>query len=908
MAHHFARLTIRSPASPTHLLLVDGSSYLYRAFNALPPLHTRAGEPTGALYGVINMLRQLQTHFQPSHQAVIFDTPAKTFRHEILASYKAQRPPMPPELACQIAPLMMLIEALGWTRLQIEGVEADDVIATLAKRAVQQRIPVLIASGDKDLAQLVTDQITLFDPLNQQRMDVAAVVTRFGVPPTLLVDYLALIGDRSDNIPGVMGVGPKTAAKWLNHYGSLEALLADAAAVAGKVGENLRASVGQVLLNQQLIRLREDVPLNLSIVDLAAKSPNHSALRTLYQRYEFKSWLKQLGNENHPEEVAEQTHQAEIHPHSPSVQGGAETPPATSLTKGGTESGEIPLPPSTLHDAAALAHWLAEVPWIAVAQSSEGDIAIARSEAESLYIPRNTHDLDTVLKLLNDPNRIRVGHNVKLFAFQSADLLIKELHHDVMLQAYILDASTDSPNFESLADLQRHYLHHLHLCDADLQVAQPNQPDQQTADQARTIYALHNVLWQRLQPETRCTLYQQVEMPLTGVLARMERHGVMVDVAALQQYSLQVGQQLHALEQQAYDLAGQAFNINSPKQLRTIFTQQGLPILQKTPKGQPSTSESVLQELAIHSPLAAVISDYRHLSKLKSTYLDALPRQINPRTGRLHTSYHQAVVSTGRLSSSNPNLQNIPIRTPEGRRIRQTFVAPTGYQLVAADYSQIELRVMAHLSNDAGLLAAFARGDDVHRATAAEVFGVPVAQVSDAQRRAAKSINFGLIYGMSAFGLARQLGITQKVAQDYIERYFIRFVGVKTFMDDVRKRALMQGYVETLFGRRLYLPQLRASHAHQRQAAERTAINAPLQGSAADIIKRAMVAIDRWLHTTPINAALIMQVHDELVFEVAEAQVDSFIKPVRQLMMEAACLQVPLEVAVGVGRNWDEAH
>ena len=906
------------------LLLVDGSSYLHRAFNALPPLSTKSGEPTGALYGVLNMLRRLLTDYRPDYLAVVFDAPGKTFRHQQFAAYKAQRPPMDEQLVRQIEPLYTCIRAMGLPLLQVSGVEADDVIGTLCQQGVARDLPVLIVSSDKDLAQLVNDQVRLLDTMKNVITDAAGVEQKFGVPPKLIRDFLTLTGDSSDNIPGVPGVGPVTAAKWLREYGSLDALVANATAISGKIGDKLRANLAQLPLSQQLVTLDCAVPLPVSFEDLQPTPPDTTALRTLFERYEFRSWLRELSVSKEPDV------------------GGEAAPSEAKDAK--QEAPEDVSPPvyELILDQAAFDVWLerlrtadlfafdTETTSLNYLDARIVGVSFAIHPREAAYVPlahdypgapdqlNREHVLEQLRPVLEDPARPKVGQHLKydLHVLANHSIALRGIQHDTLLESYVLD-STARHDLDSLAEryLQLRTIHFEDVAGKGAKQLTFNQvPLEQAgpyaAEDADVTLRLHRCLWPRLEAEPGLRrLYQEIEIPLITVLARMERTGVRVDAAALRQQSGELAKRLWELEQQAYDLAGRSFNLGSPKQLRVIlFEQLGLPSGRKTTTGQDSTAEEVLQELALDYPLPRVILEHRGLSKLKSTYTDRLPQQIHPHTGRVHTSYHQAVASTGRLSSSDPNLQNIPIRTPEGRRIRQAFVPESGWRMLAADYSQIELRIMAHLSGDEGLLQAFASGADVHRATAAEVFGVELAAVNAEQRRSAKAINFGLIYGMSAFGLARQLGIERGAAQEYVDRYFARYPGVKAYMDDTRRLAASRGYVETVFGRRLYLSDIRARNAQSRQAAERAAINAPMQGTAADIIKRAMLIVDHWLQESAFPARMLMQVHDELVFEVAEEALPEAQERIRTAMSTAAALHVPLEVDIGVGANWDEAH
>jgi len=896
--------------STKFLLLIDGSSYLYRAFHALPALSTRAGEPTGALYGVVAMLRRLLADYRPELIAVVFDAPGKTFRNALFDDYKAQRPPMPEELAQQVEPLHDFVKAMGLPLLQVAGVEADDVIGALARRAAAQEMDVLIVTGDKDMAQLVDERIRLLDTMKDRVLDAAGVKEKYGVPPALIIDYLALMGDSSDNIPGVPGVGPKTAVKWLQEYGSLDAVIANAGAVKGKIGDKLRANVGQLPLYRKLATIDCEVELDLTPIQLQRSEPDRQALQALFERYEFKSWPESLDS-TAPVSTTDES---------------APAPDYTLILDEKTLDGWL----DRLRQASLFA-FDTETDTLNYLQARIVGVSFAVDPNEAAYVPL-AHcyaeapaqlDRDTVLAklqpLLEDSAQSKLGQNLKFDGHVLANhgIDLAGVRHDTMLESYVLNSTATRHDMDSLAG---HYLHVQTTRFEDVagkgakQLTFDQVPLEQAgpyaAEDADITLRLHRKLWPQLQAaESLRQVYAEIEIPLIGVLMRMERAGVRIDVDLLQAQSQEIAQRLAELEQESYDLAGQEFNLGSPKQLREIlFDQQGLPVVKKTPTGQPSTAEDVLQELALDYPLPHLIMEHRALSKLKSTYTDRLPEQVNPRTGRVHTSYHQAVTSTGRLSSSDPNLQNIPIRTVEGRRIRQAFIAPSGYRLLAADYSQIELRIMAHLSGDEGLLQAFAQGRDIHRATAAEVFGVPLEQVSDQQRRSAKAINFGLMYGMSSFGLARQLNISRGAAQHYVDRYFERYPGVQAFMDTIRRQAAERGYVETVFGRRLYLPDIQSRNHARRQAAERTAINAPMQGTAADIIKRAMLAVDQWLRESRVDARMIMQVHDELILEVAEDAVETVQKRIRSAMTAAAQLQVPLEVDAGVGANWEEAH
>jgi len=904
------------------LVLVDGSSYLYRAFHALPPLTSSRGEPTGAVHGVLNMLNKLAREQETEHFAVVFDAPGKTFRDELFEQYKANRPPMPDELRAQVEPILEAVVAMGLPLLRIEGVEADDVIGTLCRKATEAGMEVLVSTGDKDMAQLVDDGVTLVNTMTGSVLDRDGVKTKFDVYPEQIIDYLALVGDSSDNIPGVPKVGPKTAAKWLNEYGTAEELVANAGAIGGKVGESLREHLEQLRLSQQLATIRQDLELAQRPADLKRGEPDVETLKQLYGRLELKVLLRQLtGGEETPTE-----------PVPGKAGAGAETP--ESPTEGDYE---------TVLSQPRLEAWLKEIngaELVAVDTETTGldymkaelvGISLCVDPGRACYIPvahdypgaPDQLDRDAVLQalrpFLEDERKAKLGHHLKYDAhiFARYGIALKGMRYDTMLESYVLNSVATRHDMDSTA---RHYLgvETIHYEDVAGKGAKQLTFNQVAMEQA-TPYAaedadvtlrLHQRLWGELDGNTKLRdLYRTIEQPLVPVLFDMEETGVLIDRAMLRQQSGELARSMQDLEKQAHELAGGPFNLGSPKQLQQIlFEDHGLPVIRKTPKGQPSTAEDVLQELAGEFDLPRVILDYRGMSKLKSTYTDKLPEQISERTGRVHTSYHQAVAATGRLSSTDPNLQNIPIRTPEGRRIRQAFVAPEGSVLLAADYSQIELRIMAHLSGDTGLVGAFAEGRDIHQATAAEVFGVPLGEVSNDQRRSAKAINFGLMYGMSSFGLGKQLGIGRGEAQEYIDLYFDRYPGVRAFMDGIRAQAHEAGFVETVFGRRLYLPEINDRNAQRRQYAERSAINAPMQGTAADIIKMAMIAVHDWLAAEKAPARMIMQVHDELVFEVREDAADELRADIVRLMCGAASLAVPLVVDAGVGRNWDEAH
>jgi DNA polymerase-1 len=896
------------------LILVDGSSFLFRAYHALPPLTSPKGEPTNAILGVTNMLRKLIDDYQSDYITVIFDAPGKTFRNDLYDQYKAHRPAMPDDLRVQIEPLHQLIRAMGLPLIIENGVEADDIMGCLAQRAEREGFHVVISTGDKDMAQLVNEHITLDNTMSNVRLDVQGVIDKFGVKPEQIVDYLALIGDTVDNIPGVPKVGPKTAAKWLEEYETLENLIACADQIKGKIGENLRASLDQLPLSKQLTTIKCDLDLPYSLEDLKRRPMDKAELKSLLTRLGFSSWLKTLDS------------QAETAVTAPENETAApESVYETVLTEDQFNDWFKQL------DKAPLFAFDTETTSLDYSEAEIVGVSFAVTPGHAAYVPL-AHDypgvpdqldrtdiLERLRPLLEDPHKAKLGQNLKYDAHVLANhgITLRGIAHDTMLESYVLNSTATKHNMDDLAKtyLGVDTIHYEDICgkgakQIPFQEVSLDQATFYAAEDADITLKLHQVLMAKLAPhKTLMKLYSEIEIPLIGVLTRIERNGVLIDTAMLAQHSLELANHIIALEQQAHDLAGQAFNLGSPRQIQEIlFDRQKLPVLKKTPTGQPSTDESVLQELAMTYQLPKLILEHRSLCKLKSTYTDKLPQQVDDKTGRVHTSYHQAVTATGRLSSTDPNLQNIPIRSDEGRKIRQAFIAPSSYKIVAADYSQIELRIMAHLSNDAGLLKAFSAGEDVHRATAAEVFGVAPDQVTPDLRRSAKAINFGLIYGMSSFGLAQQLGLSRNQAQSYIDLYFARYPGVKDYMDNIRALAREQGYVETLFGRRLYLPEIKSRNAARRQYAERTAINAPMQGTAADIIKRAMISTDQWLQQKKPDAKMIMQVHDELVFEIAEDQLDRCTARIRELMCSAAELNVPLVVEIGVGNNWDEAH
>jgi DNA polymerase-1 len=889
------------------LVLIDGSSYLYRAFHALPNLGTSSGRPTGAIYGVINMVRKLLSDHQPRYAAVVFDARGKTFRHELYPDYKANRPPMPEDLKSQIPYVHDMVKAMGIPLISIKGVEADDVIATLAHRATRDGVQTLVSTGDKDLAQIVNDRVALVDTMHDKRLDMDGVEQKFGVPPDRIVDYLALVGDSSDNIPGIPKVGPKTAVKWLTDYGSLEEIIKNADQIKGKVGDNLRASLAQLPLSRELATVRADVDVGVEPAALCMEDKDTATLRRIFTELEFNTWLSELIEDG----------------------AGSEDPRPVDYRVVVDEQ-ELDTWLDRL-GAAELFAFDTETTSLETISAQLVGVSFAVAAGEAAYVPCG-HDYDgapaqlslaTVLKklkpLLQDGSVAKVGQNLKYDhgVLANYDIELNGIRFDTMLESYVLDSVASRHDMDTLA---LKYLGQKTISFEQVAGKGKNQrrfnevPVEEAgpyaAEDADITLRLHQVLWPRLEVKDRLRqLFDLVEMPLVPVLSRVERNGVLIDAGLLAAQSVELAERIAGLENKANELAGAPFNIASPKQIQEIlFGRLQLPVLKKTPKGQPSTAENVLLELAEDFELPGVILEHRGLSKLKSTYTDKLPNMINPTSGRVHTSYHQAVAATGRLSSSDPNLQNIPVRTAEGRRIREAFVAEQGNVLVAADYSQIELRIMAHLSQDEGLLSAFAQGEDVHRATAAEVFGVTPDEVSSDQRRHAKAINFGLIYGMSAYGLAQQLKIERTAAQEYINVYFARYPGVMQFMEKTREIAREIGYVETVYGRRLYLPDIKSSNHLRRQYAERTAINAPMQGTAADIIKMAMLAIDDWLLKEAADVRMIMQVHDELVFETPADRATAVVGRVRELMSGAADLSVPLTLDIGTGTNWANTH
>ena len=899
------------------LLLVDGSSYLYRAFHALPDLRNRVGEPTGAIYGVVNMLQRLRREWAADYIACVFDAKGKTFRDDWYPDYKAHRPPMPDDLSRQIEPLHELVRALGWPLLMIDGVEADDVIGTLTTRAVQSGMKAVVSTGDKDLAQLVNEHVSLVNTMSNETLDPAGVLAKFGVPPERIVDYFALVGDSVDNVPGVDKVGPKTAVKWLTQFGSLDGIVEHAADIGGVVGENLRRSLDWLPMGRKLVTVKCDVPLDFDLETLAPKAPDTAQLATLYERFAFRSWLQEL-------------------------QSGAT---AAASESGAPAAIAVERPPrvyEAILDNEALDRWIAKIDAAPITcfdtETTSLDPMAARlvglsfavTPHEAAYLPLahryqgapDQLDFDATLARLRpwfeDTSKPKLAQNAKydLHVMANHGIAVQGVAHDTLLESYVVE-SHKPHDMDSMA--MRHLgvktiayeevagkgASHIGFDQVSIERA-----TEYSAEDADITLQLHHALAPQVEADEKLVrVYRDIELAVMPVLLTMERHGVLIDTKLLDAQSAELGAKLLQLEREAHELAGQPFNIGSPKQLQEIlFEKHQLRVIKKTPSGQPSTDEEVLEELALDHPLPKRILEYRGLAKLKSTYTDKLPRMVNPATGRVHTNYGQAVAVTGRLSSTDPNLQNIPVRTAEGRRIREAFIAAPGHCIVSADYSQIELRIMAHLSGDAALLKAFKEGADVHRATAAEIFGTPPADITPEQRRYAKVINFGLIYGMSAFGLASQLGIERSAAQNYMDRYFQRYPGVADYMQRTRQSARETGYVETVFGRRLYLPEIRAQNQGRRQGAERAAINAPMQGTAADITKLAMVAVQRWIESERIGSRLIMQVHDELVLEVPDAELELVKVRLPALMAGVAALSVPLDAEVGAGPNWEQAH
>lgn len=904
------------------LLLVDGSSYLYRAFHALPDLRNRQNEPTGAIHGVLNMLRRLHKDYHADYSVCVFDAKGKTFRDRIYSEYKANRPSMPSDLAAQIVPLHDCIRALGWPILVIDDVEADDVIGTLATQAADENMQCIISTGDKDIAQLVNSQVTLVNTMNNEVLDEAGVSSKFGVPPERMLDYLALIGDSSDNIPGVDKVGPKTAVKWLKQYDSLDNIIAHADEIKGVVGNNLRKALTQFDMTLELLTIKCDVALPASISELQLKPQDTEKLTELYERLDMRTSLRELKQQTNNTEQAPSNHEFT-----------EKTAPVVDAT---------PATYQTILTESSLDEWLAQLnaaSLVSIDTETTGlnpmtaklvGISFCIEARHAAYLPLAHHyagveqqiDFDVALNKLKpwlqDPTKPKVGQNLKYdkHIFANHGVCLNGIVHDTMLQSYVLE-SHHPHNMDSLA--QRHLdiktisydemtgkgVNRIGFDQVDIE-----QATQYAAEDADITLQLHQYLYPKIENDTRLdNVYRQLEMLVLEVLFEMERNGVLLDTKLLETQSHELGEKLLGLEQKAFEMAGQPFNLNSPKQVQEIlFNQLKLPVIKKTPKGVPSTNEDVLQQLALDYPLPKVLLEYRGLAKLKSTYTDKLPLMVNERTGRVHTNYAQAVAVTGRLSSNDPNLQNIPVRTAEGRRVREAFISPPGGCIISADYSQIELRIMAHISQDAGLLKAFANGEDIHSATAAEIFGMSLDEVDTEKRRYAKVINFGLIYGMSEFGLAGQLGIERSAARAYMDRYFTRYPGVADYMQYTRENAKSAGYVETVMGRRLWLPEINSSNGNRRQGAERAAINAPMQGTAADIIKLAMIAVSNWLAEEKMQSKLIMQVHDELVLEVPDDEVEQVKRKLPELMEGVVKLDVPLLVEMGIGSNWEQAH
>lgn len=897
------------------LLLIDGSSYLYRAFHALPDFRNKADEPTGAIYGVINMLKRARNDINPDYIACIFDAKGKTFRDEMYSKYKANRPSMPSDLALQIEPLHACIEAMGIPILVISGVEADDVIATLTRKALEQKLETLISTGDKDIAQLIKPGVTIINTMTGETLNRDGVKIKFGVYPERMVDFQSLVGDSVDNVPGVDKVGPKTAVKWLDEYGDLDSIIAHADNIGGKVGENLRRAIEWLPTTRELVTLRDDVDLDTDVMDLAYKPENKDVLAHLFEKLNFKSWLAELNNNQ--EETSESTTPSNLKADIP-----REYELVTSVDALNVWIKQIISSDLTAIDT--------ETTGLDTMQDRLVGISLSTEPGRGAYIPVG-HDyvgcpdqleltfvLEKLRPWLEDSKQKKLGQNLKfdLHIFMNHGIRVRGIEHDTLLQSYVLE-SHRKHDMDSLA------LRHLGLktttydevtgkgaaripfSSVDLKVAKDY-----AAEDADITLRLHQHFWPLLEKESGLIgIYRDIELPAMEVLFEIERFGVLVDSQALNEQTKDLGERIGVIEKEAFEEAGSNFNLSSPKQLQEIlFNQKQLPILKKTPGGQPSTNEEVLQQLALDHPLPALILKHRTLTKLKTTYTEKLPKMLDKQTGRIHTNYAQAVASTGRLASNDPNLQNIPIRTEEGRRVRESFIAPPGKVIVSADYSQIELRIMAHLSEDQSLIQAFKNGDDIHRQTASEIFNITSAEISTEQRRYAKVINFGLIYGMSAFGLAKQLGVERSAAQQYIDRYFARYPGVANYMDRSKNQAKERGHVETVFGRRLTLPDIHASNHQMRQAAERAAINAPMQGTAADLIKIAMISVNRWLREEGLKTNIIMQVHDELVLETPEDELNLILTEVPQRMASVATLSVPLIADIGSGKNWDQAH
>ena len=914
------------------LLLVDGSSYLYRAFHAMPDLRNAEGAPTGAIYGMINMLRRLRQDYAAAYIACVFDAKGKTFRDDLYPEYKANRASMPEDLVRQIEPIHEVVRAMGWPILMVEGIEADDVIGTLAVQAASQGLDTVVSTGDKDLAQLVNERVTLVNTMSNEKLDREGVIAKFGVPPERIVDYLTLVGDTVDNVPGVEKVGPKTAIKWLTQYGTLDGVIEHAKDIGGVVGENLRRALDWLPQARHLVTVKCDCDMSahLSTIDeqLVNRPEDKEALREFFTRMGFRTWLREINAERQTASASEQSAEgdaqgglfpAEARPEAP-----AEVHYETVLTEAQLKHWLEKI------DAAALTAVDTETTSLEAMRASMVGISLCVEPGEAAYIPlahnypgapdqlAREQVLEILRPWLENPAKPKLGQHLKYDShiFANHGVSLQGIVHDTLLQSYVFESHRNH-DMDSLALrwLDKKTISYQDVCgkgasQIGFDEVSIERATEYAAEDADITLRLHQVMWPRIEASEKLRfIYERIEIPTARVLQRVERNGVLIDVGLLEAQSAELGARLLALEQQAHGLAGQPFNLNSPKQLGEIlFDKLGLPVVKKTPGGTPSTDEEVLQKLAEDYPLPKLLLDYRSLSKLKSTYTDKLPRMVNPQTGRVHTNYGQAIAVTGRLSSNEPNLQNIPVRTVEGRRIREAFIAASGHQIISADYSQIELRIMAHLSGDEGMLRAFASGEDIHRATAAEIFGVAVNQVDSEQRRAAKVINFGLMYGMSAFGLAGNLGVERSAAQMYMDKYFTRFAGVKQFMDDIRQQAKSQGYIETVFGRRLWLPEINSPNGPRRQGAERAAINAPMQGTAADLIKLAMIAVQNWLDADQLGARMVMQVHDELVLEVPDHEIALVKERLPQLMAGVAQLKVPLVADVGCGANWEVAH
>ncbi len=916
------------------LLLVDGSSYLYRAFHALPDMRNAEGAPTGALYGIINMLRRLRNDYPASYVACVFDAKGKTFRDDLYPDYKATRKSMPEDLALQIEPIHAAVRALGWPILMVEGIEADDVIGTLSVQATAAGLDTIVSTGDKDMAQLVNEHVTLVNTMSNEVLDIAGVTAKFGVPPERIVDYLSLIGDTVDNVPGVEKCGPKTAVKWLSAYGSLDGVMANADKITGVVGENLRRALDWLPQGRVLVTVKTDCDLSAhmkSILESLTMQPvDKEVLKDLFTRYNFRTWLRELGEGSEPTGAKAPLVGA-------SAAAALETP-----AQGGLFAAAPKVEYETVLTDAQLDQWITainaaeltavdtETTSLDAMQAELVGISLCCEPGRAAYIPvahsyqdapaqlSRDHVLARLKPWLEDASKPKLGQHLKYDShiFANYGVRLAGVKHDTLLESYVFESHRPH-DMDSLAarHLERKTITYAEVCGKGASQIGFNEvaierATEYAAEDAEVTLALHHAMWPQIEHDDKLRfIYEKIEVPTSVVLQKIERNGVLIDSDRLGQQSHDLGKRMLEIEQQAYDLAGQPFNLNSPKQLGEIlFGKLELPVVKKTASGAPSTDEEVLQKLAEDYPLPKVLLDYRGLAKLKSTYTDKLPKMINPATGRVHTNYAQAVAVTGRLSSNEPNLQNIPIRTPEGRRIREAFVAPEGCVIVSADYSQIELRIMAHISEDENMLKAFANNEDIHKATAAEIFGIAPEQVESEQRRYAKVINFGLIYGMSAFGLAGNLGIERSAAQMYIDKYFMRFSGVKRYMDETRLQAKARGYVETVFGRRLWLPEINSPNGPRRQGAERAAINAPMQGTAADLIKLAMIAVQDWLESTGMKSRMIMQVHDELVLEVPQDELDVVREKLPELMKNVAELKVPLLAEVGIGKNWDEAH